>query len=73
MTSKPVVAATLALALLTMGGAAFAGPATSSASPGPGYYAAMQQVGNPTEAYRRTVPREHRVNAIGAYATATSH
>jgi hypothetical protein len=70
MTSTTFVAATLALAVLSMGGAAYAGPATSSASPGSGYYAAMQQVTNPNEAYLRTVPREHRVSAISAYATA---
>jgi hypothetical protein len=63
MISKPFVAATSALALLAMTGAVYAGPSSSSLSPGPNHYATIHQGARTTDAYGRTVPREHRVSA----------
>jgi hypothetical protein len=47
MISKPFVAATSAFALLAMTGAAYAGPSSSSHSPGPNYYATIHQDAQP--------------------------
>ncbi len=47
MVSKPFVAATSALALLAMTGAVYAGPSSSSLSPGPNYYATIHQGAQP--------------------------
>jgi hypothetical protein len=47
MISRRFVAAPSALALLVMTGAVYAGPSSSSLSPGPNYYATIHQVAPP--------------------------
>jgi len=47
MISKSFVAATSAFALLAMTGVVYAGPSSSSLSPGPNYYATIHQGAQP--------------------------
>ena len=60
MISKSFVAATSAFALLAMTGVVYAGPSSSSLSPGPNYYATIHQGAQPDRCVWH--PREYSVS-----------
>jgi hypothetical protein len=69
MTRRSVISAPLAVPLFAVAGIAYAGPATSSASPGPAYYGRYAPLASAGIAYRRIVPISP-AGAATAYALA---